>query len=348
MAEIIDMQVGMDKEFFGELWKYVKDPNIIDVDYNGRQLWIRNSSGEKWVDEDIHITDDFVEAFASKVAGHENVGFNKNQPEMEADTNVLRITFLLDEVATTGTCFFIRKSMPKIRLTEEKMIKEGYCSKEIHDLMVNCIRANLSIIVCGQPGIGKTELEKYLSQSISDDQRAVVVEDTSEWHYEQINPRKDCVTIKIREGVFGYTDAIRASLRMNTNWLIIAEVRGTETVALIEAASTGLNTITSLHTGDVRDIPDRMLSMMGSSHASDRLENDIYRNIDVGILLRWKECDDGMVRRVIDQLCFFVREKKDNSCVLLVKDGEILPDVKLPGYVSKKFEDAGIENPFAL
>lgn len=344
----IEVQVGMDKEFFGELWEYVKNPDIIDVDWNGRQLWIRDSSGKKWIEDKIQITEDFVEAFASKVAGHENVGFNKNQPEMEADTNVLRITFLLDEVATAGTCFFIRKSLPKIRLTEGKMLREGYCSKQVHDLMINCIRADLSIIVCGQPGIGKTELEKYLSQGIADNQRAVIIEDTSEWHYEQINPKKDCVTIKIREGVFGYTDAIRASLRMNTNWLIIAEVRGPETAALIEAASTGLNTITSLHTGDVRDIPDRMLSMMGSPHASDRLENDIYRNIDVGILLRWKECDDGVVRRMIDQLCFFVREKKENSCVLFVTDGEILTDAQLPSYVAKKFADAGIENPFAI
>ena len=37
MAEI-NMQVGMDKEFFGELWKYVSDPDIIDVDYNGMVL----------------------------------------------------------------------------------------------------------------------------------------------------------------------------------------------------------------------------------------------------------------------------------------------------------------------
>jgi len=343
-----EIEVGMKKEFFGDLWPYVSDNDITDIDWNGRQLWLRDSSGNKWVEDSAMITEEFVKSFASKVADHENIDFNRNQPEMEADTNVLRITFMLDEVATTGTCFFIRKSLPKIRLTEENMLEEQYCSKEIHDLMINCIRSNLSVIVCGKPGIGKTELEKYLSQYIPDNKRAVVVEDNSEWHYEQINPLKDCVTVKVREGVFEYTDAIRASLRMNTNWLIIAEVRGAETVALIEAASTGLNTITSLHTGDVRDIPDRMLSMMGSTHASDRLENDIYRNIDVGILLRWKECDDGIVRRVIDQLCFFTREKKENACVLLVSDGEILPDVKLPYYILKKFQDAGIENPFSL
>lgn len=331
-------------EYFGPFWKFVSDDSIVDVDWNGRQLWLRNMHGRKWK-ENVEITDLFLRQFCQRVANLEEASFNANCPELEADTERLRITCVLGDAASTGTCVFIRKSQPKVRLTEEGMIRDGYCSKQIHDLIVNCIRADMSVIVCGSPGVGKTELEKYLSRSINPNARAVVIEDNNEWHYEKINPEKDCVSIKVDE-VFSYTDAIKASLRMNTDWLIVAEVRSVETTALIEAASTGLHTITSLHTGDVRDIPDRILSMMGNPEAADRLENDIYRDIDVGILVRWKKTDDGQVRRAIDQVCFFTREDGENRCSMIAMDGGILPDAKIPASIRKQFERSMIKDPF--
>lgn len=332
-------------EYFGPLWPYIEDDGIVDIDWNGRQLWLRNIYGEKWTGDASGITDSFVRRFGQYVANSEGADFNRNCPELEADTDKLRITCALGDVATTGTCIFIRKSQPKVRLTEESMLADGYCGKEIHDLIVNCIRADMSVIVCGSPGVGKTELEKYLSRYINPKARAVVIEDNNEWHYEKINPEKDCVSIKVCRN-FDYTDAIKASLRMNTDWLIVAEVRSVETAALIEATSTGLHTITSLHTGDVRDIPDRMLSMMGNPYVAERLENDIYRDIDVGILVRWKKTEEGLARRMVDQVCFFTREGGKNQCSMAAADGELKEDVKIPDAVKRRFAQAGIKNPF--
>ena len=77
--------------------------------------------------------------------------------------------------------------------------------------------------------------------------------------------------------------------------------------------------MTTLHTSDVRKIPDRMLNMAGNERDAGRMENDIYSFIDVGILVRRRGWEDSMERyqisRYIDQVCFFSRE-----------DGKVISD----------------------
>ena len=66
--------------------------------------------------------------------------------------------------------------------------------------------------------------------------------------------------------------------------------------------------MTTLHTDDVRNIPDRILNMLESRVDAERMENDIYQALDVGILIRKRRNEDGVVYRYIDQVCFFYRE----------------------------------------
>ncbi len=106
--------------------------------------------------------------------------------------------------------------------------------------------------------------------------------------------------------------------------------------------------MTTLHTDDVRNIPDRILSMLESRQAADRLENDIYQALDVGVLLRKKRVTDAEGERTvryIDQMCFFLREQNENKIVMVVKDGEFVL-VKLPASVARRFMRAGIYEPF--
>jgi pilus assembly protein CpaF len=66
--------------------------------------------------------------------------------------------------------------------------------------------------------------------------------------------------------------------------------------------------------------------------------------LDVGILVRKKQMEDGKVRRYIDQVCFFYRENGMNSTFPIVLDGELV-DKNLPMAVLAKFERMGID-PF--
>lgn len=211
------MELG--KEYFGPLWKYVANPEITDVDYNGKEIWVTNVYNERYqvnqqfVDE--NITPMFVEQFTQRIANVVSRQFNKRNPELEAETSELRVTVLHESVARSGRSISIRKTPPVIRITAEKAIREKFCSKEILALLINCVQSHMNLTFCGMPGIGKTECIKFFSQYIPANERVITIEDTMEIRYSKTNPGKDCIEMKVSEDTFGYAEAIKSSLRLN-------------------------------------------------------------------------------------------------------------------------------------
>ena len=341
------MELG--REYFGPLWKYVANQDITDIDYNGTEVWLTNVYNERYklnqqyVDE--NITPAFVEQFTQRIANVVSRQFNKRNPELEAETSELRVTILHESVARSGRTISIRKTPPVIRLTAKKALEEGFCTKEIMSLLINCVQSHMNLTFCGMPGIGKTECVKFFSQFIPANERVITIEDTLEIRYAKTNPGKDCVELKVSEDTFGYADAIKSSLRLNPKWIMLSEARSKEVKYLLESWSTGVRGMTTLPTDDVRNVPDRILNMLENRSDADRMENDIFQALDVGVLVRKRNDADGIARRCIDQMCFYLREKGENRIELVVFDGECVLK-EMPESITRIFQRVGISNPF--
>ncbi len=344
---------------FGPLLKYIEDDNITDINLNrdGEELWITDLEKGKYRVEDHDCDSTFVNQFTHRVRDHENVQFNAMTPVLESETDKLRISCVHNSVALSGVSICIRKSPPFIRLTKEKAIEQKYFTESIMNLLINCVYARMNFIFCGEPGVGKTECAKFFSQFINAEERVITIEDNPEFHYKEINPGKDCVELKVDEDVFDYGKAIKTCLRQNPQWIMLSEARGPEVKYLLECWSTGVSGFTTIHTDDVRKIPDRIQNMLGNKRDAERLENDIFSFVDVGILLRKKKSTEGRIYRYVDQVCFFVREGNKNRTVMVVEDGKMVKKKivennkeklvfqPLPPDVMKKMMFANISNP---
>lgn len=341
------MELG--QEYFGPLWEFVEDTNVTDIDFNGKEIWITNVFNERYQLEqsfvDTYITTSFVEQFTQRIANVVSRQFNKRNPELEAETSELRVTILHESVARSGRSISIRKTPPVIRITAENAIADGFCEKEILALLVNCVQSHMNLTFCGMPGIGKTECVKFFSQFIPANERVITIEDTMEIRYSKTNPGKDCIELKVSEDTFGYADAIKSSLRLNPKWIMLSEARSKEVKYLLESWSTGVRGMTTLHTDDVRNVPDRILNMLESRTDADRMENDVYQALDVGVLIRKGLNEQNKVCRYIDQLCFYVREHGKNRIEMVVFDGKCVLQ-ELPETVMRSFLREGIRNPF--
>ena len=75
------------------------------------------------------------------------------------------------------------------------------------------------------------------------------------------------------------------------------------------------------------------------------MENDIYQALDVGILIRKRRNEDGVVYRYIDQVCFFYRENYTNHVFMLVSDGQIVTH-DIPKVILRRFKREGVNEPF--
>lgn len=337
-------QIELTEEQYGPLFKYVQDEEVSDIDCNGGRIWVTRGSEPRVCVEEV-LTGEFIAAFCQKLAILQRQNFNPMNPLLEAETRTLRISVLHESVCGGDRSISIRKSLPKRRFTRESAIADGYATEAMFRFLEECVKAHFTFVICGNPGSGKTECAKYLAAQIPAWERIITIEDNLEWHLKQIHPEADVVELKVdkseESGIFSYGDAIKASLRQNPRWMMLSEARGREASQLMEAWSTGICGMTTLHTDDTRKIPERILNMIGSYGEAQRLENQIYNDIDVGIKLGFAKNARGRTYRRIEQISMFGRERGINECWLWVDRGEIT-DQKIPGSIADKLNRAGI------
>lgn len=331
------------EEYFGCLLKYLKEEDITDIDYNGRDLWVRDIYNIRKKVREPDLTPEWVDTFTQHVSDAVSKSFNKVDNVLEAETKTLRITCVFDSVAMTGKAFCIRKTTLSPRVSYDTAVREGYATAALFHLLINCICAKMNLVICGMPGVGKTELAKFFFQAIPDSEKVITIEDNPELHYPEVKPNGDCIELRVDDN-FDYTKAIKTCLRLNPDWMMLSEVRSVEAVHLIENWHTGVKGITTLHTDDVRKIPDRLLNMMPKLDAQ-RLENNVYDCLDMGLLLRKRLAADGKKYRYIDQMCFFSRKDGKNLCYPVVEDGKLITD-QIPEEKLKMLSREGILDPF--
>lgn len=335
---------------FGELLPFIKDPNVTDINWNGSQLWIDDIKHGRYL-SDVRLSQDFVEAFAVRISNVVSKTFNKYEPKLEAETPELRITILHESIAPSGKPISIRKTPSIKRITFAKSIlEEMYCPERVANFLSNSVKAKQNVVICGLPGVGKTEYVKFLTNYIFPRDRVITIEDTLELHYPEINPGKDCITLKVTPdndgNGFTYTEAIKVCMRLLPQWILLSEARSREVQYLLESASTGAKFITTLHTDDVRKVPSRVVNMMGEIDNATAIEAMVYDYFDVGIFLDKKQDPDtGEIVRYISQVCLYNRDGGTNKVVMLYEDGEITNE-PIPASVVKKYQKVGIRDPW--
>ena len=334
------MKVQLKREMFGDLIPYIEDDDITDINWNGSALWLNSLSKGRYCDPLVQLDEHFVEQFSNRVANLVNQNFNMMSPLLEAETDVLRVSIIHDEVAATGKSISIRKTPAVRRLTEEKILETEYCPAWLFDFFKKCIKAKMNIVICGLPGVGKTEFLKTLTEFIPSNQRVITIEDNLEIRYHKINPGKDCVELKVDQD-FNYTKAIKACLRQLPEWILLSEARSVEVKYLLESMSTGTHCLTTLHTDDVRKIPDRIKNMM--PEISEQTENDIYSFINVGVQVRSYISDNGIERKIA-QVALFSRDiiNAKNEIMMFYDEGSY-GEGEMPKELQWKFKMAGID-----
>lgn len=342
----------MQERAFGPLLPFINDPNVTDINWNGKQLWIDDVVRGRYL-SDVVLTPEFVNVFSIRVSNVVSRSFNKYQPELEAETDELRITVIHESKNASGRVISIRKTPAIRRISfKESILEGGYMPLKAANLLSNCVKAKMNVIVVGLTGVGKTELVKYLTNYIFPSDRAITIEDTYELHYSQINPGKDCLEFKVDERIFNYPDAIKASLRLVPEWVLLSEARGSEVRYLIESVSTGSKCITTMHTDNVRKIPDRILNMINSSGSEYNIINEkttlnqIFSFFDVGVLVERFKGKDDVIERRVTQIGFFDHSiTGENTCSIVMEDDKML-DAPIQDGLLGRFKKAGIKDPY--
>jgi pilus assembly protein CpaF len=342
----VEDAIAITPDFFGPLLSYVEDEDVTDIDYNGTDTWIRTCHGLRYRADELKdkMTKQFVTRLTSRIQTSVSKEFNPQHPLLEAETKVLRISIVHESVCNGRRSICIRKTPTSVRIDTRSSVESGYASPELLSFLRNAVKAHFNLTICGEPGVGKTEFAKYVSMQIPEKERVITIEDNLEWHYHELKPTADCVEMQVSPQ-FDYYMAIKACLRQNPNWIMISEVRGKEVANYLQQLSTGVHGITTVHTGDVGDVPDRLCNMAADVASRGRIEGDIYTFLDIAVLVDMVVDDDGLSKRRVSQVGMFFNENGEKKLLRIFDNGQLVCP-NLPIQTLARFEKAKIENPF--
>ena len=229
------------RNFLKPIIHYIDDPDITEIMINSsNDIWVEEKGKLKKTDSNFKSEDDLLSA-VNNISQFVGRRINKEKPCMDARLpDGSRIHAILPPCSRKGICLGIRK-FSKDALTIEKLLKLNSITQETVYFLENCINARKNIIVSGGTGSGKTSLLNAISSLIPNNERIIVIEDSSELKLQQ----EHTVLLETKEpdrngnGEITIRDLLKSSLRLRPDRIIIGEIRGSEALDLLQAMNTG-------------------------------------------------------------------------------------------------------------
>ena len=127
------------------------------------------------------------------------------------------------------------------------------------------MRGKLNVLISGGTGTGKTTTLNALSAFVPGDERIVTIEDAAELQLQQDH----VITLESRppniegKGEVRIRELVRNALRMRPDRIIVGEVRGAETLDMLQAMNTGHEgSLTTIHANSPRDALSRLETLV--------------------------------------------------------------------------------------
>ena len=178
-----------------------------------------------------------------------------------------RVNAIIPPLSLRGPTLTIRK-FSRDPYTLADLAAFGALTPAAATFLAACVRGKVNILISGGTGSGKTTLLNALSGFVPGNERIVTIEDAAELQLQQ----RHVVSLEARppniegEGEVRIRELVRNALRMRPDRIIVGEVRGPETLDMLQAMNTGHEgSLTTIHANTPRDALHRleMLVLMG-------------------------------------------------------------------------------------
>ena len=170
----------------------------------------------------------------------------------------------------------------------------GLCSRELAAVLVEAISGGVraNVVVAAAMGGGKTTLCQALLAQVPPDERIDTIEDTPELRLREYGIHPNAYERLTRDanndgvGKHSMADHVRDAKRANSSKLVVGEVRGEGTMALLDAMSSGLDgCLVTLHSPPGEGVLEKLTAYATSEGTDDGLAR---RSIAIAVhLLVW-------------------------------------------------------------
>jgi pilus assembly protein CpaF len=184
-----------------------------------------------------------------------------------------RLAAVIPPVVRPAPALTIRK-FPSRHYTVDDLIARGTLTRPLADLLAAQIRSGKTLLISGGTSTGKTTVLRALATAIPDDQRIVVIEDTSELHLQKPNLLSvECQTDTFKASIT-FDDLLKSALRWRPDRIILGEVRGVEARTLLDSLNTGhTGSLATIHANSAAKALRRFANLVLRSHSQATFED---------------------------------------------------------------------------
>ncbi len=263
-SEIQDEVLGL-----GPLEPFLQDPTISDILVNNyKKVYIERFgklelTGARFKD-DAHLR-----RIIDKIVSFVGRRIDESSPMVDARLkDGSRVNAIIPPLALDGPVLSIRRfSVDPLEL--EDLIELKTLVPGLGLLLQGIVKAKLNVLISGGTGSGKTTMLNVLSRFIPENERIVVIEDAAELQLKQ----EHVVRLETRppniegKGEVTQRDLVKNSLRMRPDRIIVGEVRGQESLDMLQAMNTGHEgSLTTIHANSPRDALLRLETMVAMAN----------------------------------------------------------------------------------
>lgn len=248
----------------GEMANHFDDPQISEIMINGPDQIFIEKEGKLILTDAKYENELQLRLALNHIINPFGRYVNYNHPTVDAHLkDGSRVNAVIPPVAQQGTCISIRRFL-KDKLTVQDLIEKNALTQGMADFVAVCVAARLNIIVAGNTSSGKTTFLNILAHNIPDHERIVTIEDSIELQMMQTHK----ISLEARppdyngEGQVTIRDLVKNSLRMRPDRIIVGEIRGGESLDMLQAMNTGHDgSMTTVHSNSPRDTLSRIETM---------------------------------------------------------------------------------------
>ncbi|MGH7176450.1 MAG: CpaF family protein, partial [Tepidisphaeraceae bacterium] len=256
MDDVMDETFGL-----GPLEGLLKDPSITDVLVNRHDRVYVERRGRLEL-TDVQFRDaTHLRQIIDRIVAQVGRRIDEISPMVDARlSDGSRVNAIIPPLALDGPALSIRR-FGISPLKVEDLLRHNSFPQRFLEFFIAAVKSRCNVIISGGTGSGKTTLLNCLSRFIPAGERVITIEDAAELQLQQPH----VVRLETRPANIENTgevtprDLVRNSLRMRPDRIIIGEVRGPESVDMLQAMNTGHEgSMTTIHANTPRDALSRL------------------------------------------------------------------------------------------
>jgi pilus assembly protein CpaF len=260
VREITDDILG-----YGPLEPLLRDDSVTEVMVNNYDRIFIEREGKLEQSSTTFADNAHLLRIIDKIVSQVGRRIDESSPMVDARLpDGSRVNAIIPPLSLRGPTLTIRK-FSRDPYTMDDLINFGTITPKAAQFLAACSRGKLNVLISGGTGTGKTTTLNAISAFVPGDERIVTIEDAAELQLQQDH----VITLESRppniegQGEIRIRELVRNALRMRPDRIIVGEVRGPETLDMLQAMNTGHDgSLTTIHANSPRDALSRLETLV--------------------------------------------------------------------------------------